>query len=64
MKISVLGLGYIGLPTALLFAVSGHEVVGVDIDKRKVDLLSLGKLPHPRTSMRNTKKLSKSKMVN
>lgn len=45
MKISVLGLGYIGLPTALLFAASGHEVVGVDIDKRKVELLNSGKLP-------------------
>jgi len=45
MKISVLGLGYIGLPTALLFASAGHEVVGVDIDKRKVDLLNSGKLP-------------------
>jgi len=45
MKISVLGLGYIGLPTALLFAASGHEVVGVDVDKRKVGLLNSGKLP-------------------
>ena len=45
MKISVLGLGYIGLPTALLFASAGHEVIGIDIDKRKVDLLNSGKLP-------------------
>ncbi|KPU63855.1 UDP-N-acetyl-D-mannosamine dehydrogenase [Thermococcus sp. EP1] len=45
MKISVLGLGYIGLPTALLFASTGHKVVGVDIDKRKVDLLNREKLP-------------------
>ncbi|AEC51934.1 UDP-N-acetyl-D-mannosamine 6-dehydrogenase [Pyrococcus sp. NA2] len=45
MKISVLGLGYIGLPTALLFASSGHEVVGVDINEKKVRLLNEGKLP-------------------
>ncbi|AEK73088.1 UDP-N-acetyl-D-mannosamine 6-dehydrogenase [Thermococcus sp. 4557] len=45
MKISVLGLGYIGLPTALLFAASGHEVIGVDVDKRKVELLNSGELP-------------------
>jgi len=32
-KICVVGLGYIGLPTALLFAVSGYEVVGVDIKR-------------------------------
>lgn len=45
MKISVLGLGYIGLPTALLFASSGHEVIGVDVDEKKVNLLNQGKLP-------------------
>lgn len=54
MKISVLGLGYIGLPTALLFAASGHEVVGVDIDKRNVELLSW-KTSLPRIGMKNTK---------
>ncbi|KUH34400.1 UDP-N-acetyl-D-mannosamine dehydrogenase [Thermococcus celericrescens] len=45
MKISVLGLGYIGLPTALLFASAGHEVVGVDVNEKKVKLLNEGKLP-------------------
>lgn len=40
MKISVLGLGYIGLPTALLFASAGYEVIGVDIDEKKVRLLN------------------------
>ncbi|MHA1410728.1 MAG: nucleotide sugar dehydrogenase [Candidatus Odinarchaeia archaeon] len=39
MKIVVLGLGYIGLPTALLFAYAGHEVVGVDVNENKVNLL-------------------------
>ena len=45
VKISVLGLGHIGLPTALLFASAGHNVVGIDTDKRKVDLLNSGELP-------------------
>lgn len=45
MKISVLGLGYIGLPTALLFASTGYEVIGVDVDTEKVNLLNQGKLP-------------------
>ncbi|MFA4646588.1 nucleotide sugar dehydrogenase [Pyrococcus kukulkanii] len=45
MKISVLGLGYIGLPTALLFAASGHEVIGVDVNEEKVKMLNSGQLP-------------------
>ncbi len=44
-KICVLGLGYIGLPTALLFANNGHEVVGVDINKLIVNILKAGKMP-------------------
>lgn len=33
MKVSVIGLGYIGLPTAILLAKSGKKVLGIDIDK-------------------------------
>jgi UDP-N-acetyl-D-mannosaminuronic acid dehydrogenase len=44
-KICVLGQGYIGLPTALLFANSGHEVVGIDVNRRVVDTLKAGKMP-------------------
>ena len=44
-KICVLGLGYIGLPTALLLANNGHEVVGIDVNKRVVDSLKAGKMP-------------------
>ncbi|MGO4928339.1 nucleotide sugar dehydrogenase [Fundicoccus sp. Sow4_F4] len=42
--INVIGLGYIGLPTALMFAKSGVEVVGTDLNKRLVDSLSKGQL--------------------
>lgn len=42
--INVIGLGYIGLPTALMFAKSGIEVVGTDINKDLVHSLSQGKL--------------------
>lgn len=45
MKICVIGLGFIGLPTALLFASNGHKVVGIDLDKNKVDSLNNGELP-------------------
>ena len=45
MKICVLGLGHIGLPTALLLAAHGSNVVGVDVKKSVVDCLNQGKLP-------------------
>jgi len=45
MKVSVLGLGYIGLPTALLFASAGYEVVGIDVNEQKVRMLNSGQLP-------------------
>jgi UDP-N-acetyl-D-mannosaminuronic acid dehydrogenase len=44
-KVCVLGLGYIGLPTASMFAKHGLKVVGVDVNQAIVDLLSNGK-PH------------------
>jgi len=45
MKISVLGLGYIGLPTALLLADAEYDVIGVDVDTEIVNTLSSGNLP-------------------
>ena len=45
MRICVLGLGYIGLPTALLFATHGYEVVGVDVNEKVVDMLNRGETP-------------------
>lgn len=41
-KISVLGLGYIGLPTAIAFAKNGCEVTGYDVNRAVVDLLNAG----------------------
>ena len=43
-KMCVLGLGYIGLPTALLFAQAKLNVVGVDIDQNVVRSLKEGKI--------------------
>lgn len=43
MKISVVGLGYVGLPLSLQFARSGATVIGLDIDAAKVDALNGGK---------------------
>jgi len=36
MKIGIVGLGYVGLPLAIAFLEQGHEVVGVDVDARRV----------------------------
>jgi UDP-N-acetyl-D-mannosaminuronic acid dehydrogenase len=43
-KICVLGLGYIGLPTAAMFATHGIQVVGVDINDRVLDILQNGEI--------------------
>ena len=45
MKICVLGLGYIGLPTALLLATNGHKVVGVDINDEILKTINKGIVP-------------------
>ena len=42
--INVIGLGYIGLPTALMMAKSGNEVVGTDYNKGLVDTLNKGQV--------------------
>lgn len=42
-RISVLGLGYVGLPSAAVFADCGLNVIGVDIDSRAVETINTGK---------------------
>lgn len=42
MKLCTIGLGYIGLPTSIMFANYGVKVVGVDVKKEAVDLLNSG----------------------
>ncbi len=43
-KICVLGLGYIGLPTASTFATNGLQVIGVDVNMRVVETLRRGEI--------------------
>lgn len=43
-KVCVLGMGYIGLPTASTLATHGLEVVGIDIDQRILRLLQAGEI--------------------
>ena len=44
MKLCVVGLGYIGLPTAAMFAKAGHEVLGVDKNPKIVEALNKGEI--------------------
>ena len=45
MKVTIFGLGYVGTITAAGLASQGHEVVGVDVDATKVELVSRGISP-------------------
>ncbi|MCK9686360.1 nucleotide sugar dehydrogenase [Scleromatobacter humisilvae] len=45
MKISIFGLGYVGAVSLACLSRDGHDVVGVDIDRAKLDLIAAGKTP-------------------
>ena len=45
MNISIIGTGYVGLVTGTCFAEVGHNVICVDCDKKKIDLLQAGEIP-------------------
>lgn len=45
MRLSVIGCGYLGAVHAAAMASIGHEVVGIDVDARKIDSLSRGEAP-------------------
>lgn len=43
-KVSVSGLGYIGLPTATMFAHAGAEVIGLDVNQHAIDTINQGRI--------------------
>jgi len=42
-KVAIIGMGYVGLPHALEIAKAGFDVVGIDIQQKRVDALNAGK---------------------
>ncbi len=42
LRVAVLGLGYVGLPLAVAFAEAGFQVIGIDVDEKKVRLMNRG----------------------
>ena len=45
MKLSVIGLGYVGTVAAAGLAAAGHTVLGIDTDRRRVEALGTSKVP-------------------
>ena len=63
-KVCVIGLGYIGLPTAVVLANHGYNVSGIDIKKNVVDLINLGEAHIEEPNLSNLlKKVVKNKKL-
>jgi len=62
-RMAVLGLGYVGLPLAVVFAEAGFEVIGIDPDMSKVDSINKGVSYIPDVSSEDVEKLVKSGLL-
>ena len=62
-RLAILGLGYVGLPLAVVFAEAGFNVTGVDPDSRKVDSIKKGVSYIPDIKTETVEKLVKSGLL-
>ena len=58
--IGIIGLGYVGLPLAILFSKKKYKLIGFDIDKKKINLINKGKTYIDRISDKEIKNLKKN----
>ncbi|MBI2995644.1 MAG: UDP-glucose/GDP-mannose dehydrogenase family protein [Candidatus Melainabacteria bacterium] len=65
MKVAVIGLGYVGLVTAACLAELGHEVLGIDIDSSRINMLKEGEMPIYEPGLRElvTKNNSEGRLI-
>ena len=62
MRISVIGMGYVGLTTSVVLAYLGNDVIGVDVDENKIERLKRGESPFFEPYLRELMELSKDKI--
>jgi len=59
-RVAILGMGYVGLPLAVVFAEAGFSVTGIDPDARKIELLNKGTSYIPDVTTETVAKLVKA----
>ena len=63
-KVTIIGLGYVGLPLAVLFAERGHAVLGLDKDTRKIESIIKGESYIPDVSSNSITKFIEREKIN
>src|SRR5436309_9919454 len=64
LRVGIIGLGYVGLPLATIFAEAGFHVTGIDVDQQKVDAANRGESYIPDISSRTLQALIETKQLN